>query len=125
MKNKKAFELIINITILTFLFAANVYSQEGSIADETGNYEYMSIVTRQYDGSTSRIYISMPNGQYEEIKFDILDEKTSFDFSRIHEIIEKLDKEGWEIVSSNMVNGFSDDTKIEKFYTYYFLKRKK
>ena len=124
MKNKKAFQLIISIAILTFLYAADVHSQEGNIADEPGNNEYMSIVTRQFDCLTSRIHISKPNGEYEEILIDILKKKNRFDFSTVHEIIEKLNKEGWEIVSSNMVfaGGIIGD---EEFYTYYFLKRKK
>lgn len=124
MKNKKAFQLIINIAIFIFLYTANVHCQDGNIADETGNNEYMSIVTRQFDCLTSRIHISKPNGEYEEINIDILKKKNRFDFSTIHEIIEKLSKEGWEVVSSNMVfaGGRTGD---EEFYTYYLLKRKK
>ena len=67
MKNKKAFQLIISIVIFTFLCAANVNSEEENIADDPGNYEYMSIVTQQFDCLTSRIHISKPNEEYEEI----------------------------------------------------------
>lgn len=121
MKNKKAFRLIISIAFFTFLYAANVYSQEGDISDETGNYEYMSIVTRVFDSKLSRIYISKPNGEYKEISRDIEKEKIRFNFIDVHTIIEKLDQEGWEIVSSNMV--FTGTSSDEEFYVYYFLKR--
>lgn len=82
----------------------------------------MTAVVRQFDNKLSKIYTSS-SSEFTPDDIGVLNDKTkNFDYKDGLKKLKDLSKEGWEVVSSNIV--FSNQSKHQLYHTYYFPERK-
>jgi hypothetical protein len=121
--NHSASILILAVLMSIFSMGTQVvFAQKKS--DKTEKIEeYLTIMVRHYDGKVSKIYITQSGGDYEEMNFDINEEKQKYNMSPVIKLLEKYDKAGWKLEDTSMMH--VGDPGQELFYTYYIFRRKR